>query len=152
MSVKESDVEMVRAAKAARNTRNLALALHSAEMEGGHVSDVLLHEAHDYANGLIVRSERQIIHTDERTGVRTESCYWYGFIAQSFRCAHATGIGGDRAFACHGEALELMDDLPVPDGTVAQLRSIHRFLSQDVYDWPGRSDHTQNRPRLSRQE
>lgn len=45
-----------------------------------------------------------------------------------------------------------MDDLPVPDGTVAQLRSIHRFLSQDVYDWPGRSDHTQNRPRLSRQE
>ena len=27
MSVKESDVEMVRAAKAARNTRNLALAL-----------------------------------------------------------------------------------------------------------------------------
>lgn len=31
----------------------LALALHSAEMEGGHVSDVLLHEAHDYANGLI---------------------------------------------------------------------------------------------------
>ena len=32
MSVKESDVEMVRAAKAARNTRNLALALHSAEM------------------------------------------------------------------------------------------------------------------------
>jgi len=22
-------------------------------MEGGHVSDVLLHEAHDYANGLI---------------------------------------------------------------------------------------------------
>ncbi|RYQ61767.1 hypothetical protein PG1513B_1291 [Bifidobacterium pseudolongum subsp. pseudolongum] len=51
MSVKESDVEMVRAAKAARNTRNLAL--HSAEMEGGHVSDVFLHEAHDYANGLI---------------------------------------------------------------------------------------------------
>ncbi|WP_129908576.1 hypothetical protein [Bifidobacterium pseudolongum] len=49
-------------------------------------------------------------------------------------------------------ALELMDDLPVPDGTVAQLRSIHRFLSQDVYDWPERSDHTQNRPRLSRQE
>lgn len=84
-----------------------------------------------------VRSERQIIHTDERTGVRSVSCSWYGFIAQSFRCAHATGIGGDRAFACHGEALELMDDLPVPDGTVAQLRSIHRFLSQDVYDWPG---------------
>ena len=39
--------------RGARNTRNLALALHSAEMEGGHVSDVLLHEAHDYANGLI---------------------------------------------------------------------------------------------------
>ena len=53
MSVKESDVEKVRAAKAARNTRNLALALHSAEMEGGHVSDVFLHEARDYANGLI---------------------------------------------------------------------------------------------------
>lgn len=51
--VKESDVEMVRAAKAARNTRNLALALHSAEMEGGHVSDVFLHEARDYANGVI---------------------------------------------------------------------------------------------------
>lgn len=31
----------------------LPLALHSAEMEGGHVSDVFLHEARDYANGLI---------------------------------------------------------------------------------------------------
>ncbi|WP_129860000.1 hypothetical protein [Bifidobacterium pseudolongum] len=49
-------------------------------------------------------------------------------------------------------ALELMDNLPVPDGTVAQLCSIHRFLFQDVYDWPRGSDHTQNRPRLSRQE
>lgn len=48
--------------------------------------------------------------------------------------------------------LELMDDLPVPDGTVAQLCSIHRFLFQDVYDWPGRSDHTRNRPCHSRQE
>ncbi len=53
MSVKEPDVEMVRAAKAAHNTRNLALALHSAGMEGGHVSDIFLHEARDYANGLI---------------------------------------------------------------------------------------------------
>lgn len=53
MSVKEPDVEIVRAAKAAHNTRNLALALHSAEMEGGHVSDIFLHEARDYANGLI---------------------------------------------------------------------------------------------------
>lgn len=34
-------------------------------------------------------------------------------------------------------ALELMDDLPVPDGTVAQLRSIHGFLFQDVYDSAG---------------
>lgn len=34
-------------------------------------------------------------------------------------------------------ALELMEDPPVPDGTVAQLRSIHRFLFQDVYDWAG---------------
>lgn len=34
-------------------------------------------------------------------------------------------------------ALELMDDLPVPDGTVAQLRSIHGFLFQDVYNWAG---------------
>lgn len=34
MSVKESDVEMARAERAARNTRNLALAVYSAEMEG----------------------------------------------------------------------------------------------------------------------
>lgn len=53
MSVKESDVEMARAERAARNTRNLALAVYSAEMEGGHVSNVFLHEARDYANGLI---------------------------------------------------------------------------------------------------
>lgn len=33
--------------------------------------------------------------------------------------------------------LELMDDPPVPDGTVSQLCSIHRFLFQDVYDWAG---------------
>lgn len=53
MSVNESDVERSRAARAARNTRNLALAIHSAEMEGGHVSDAFLYEARDYANGLI---------------------------------------------------------------------------------------------------
>lgn len=52
-AMKESDDETVRAERAARNTRNLALAIHSTELEGGHVSEVFLHEASDYANGLI---------------------------------------------------------------------------------------------------
>lgn len=53
MSVNESDAGTSRAERAVRNTHNLALALHSAEMEGGHVSEVFLREARDYANGLI---------------------------------------------------------------------------------------------------
>ncbi|MEF2737639.1 MAG: hypothetical protein U0N15_10590 [Bifidobacterium choerinum] len=53
MSMNEPDAGTSRAERAVRNTRNLALAIHSVEMEGGHVSEVFLREARDYANGLI---------------------------------------------------------------------------------------------------
>lgn len=53
MTMNESKDEAARAERAARHTRNLALAIHSAEMEGGHVSDAFLHEAREYANGMI---------------------------------------------------------------------------------------------------
>lgn len=50
MTMNESKDE---AARAERHTRNLALAIRSAEMEGGHASDAFLHEAREYANGMI---------------------------------------------------------------------------------------------------
>lgn len=53
MSMNKPDAGTSRAERAARNTRHLAFAIHSAEMEGGHVSEVFLHEARDYANVLI---------------------------------------------------------------------------------------------------
>lgn len=53
MTMNESKDEAARAERAVRHTRNLALAIHSAEMEGGHVSDAFLHEAREYANGTI---------------------------------------------------------------------------------------------------
>lgn len=53
MTVNGFDADRERAAIAARHMRNLALAIQSARLEGGKVSDEFLYEARDYANGLI---------------------------------------------------------------------------------------------------
>lgn len=38
---------------------------------------------------------------------------------------------------CSARAAILREDLPPAEGTLEQLRRIHRFLFQDVYDWAG---------------
>ena len=38
---------------------------------------------------------------------------------------------------CSARAAILRETLPPAEGTLAQLRRIHRFLFQDVYDWAG---------------
>lgn len=38
---------------------------------------------------------------------------------------------------CSARAAILGEDLPPAEGTLEQLRRIHRFLFQDVYDWAG---------------
>ena len=38
---------------------------------------------------------------------------------------------------CSARAAILREDLPPAEGTLEQLRRIHRFLFRDVYDWAG---------------
>lgn len=38
---------------------------------------------------------------------------------------------------CSARAAILRENLPPAEGTLEQLRRIHRFLFQDVYDWAG---------------
>lgn len=39
---------------------------------------------------------------------------------------------------CSARAAILREDLPSAEGTLGQLRRMHRFLFRDVYDWAGR--------------
>lgn len=38
---------------------------------------------------------------------------------------------------CSARAAMLRENLPPAEGTLEQLRRIHRFLFQDMYDWAG---------------
>lgn len=129
-----------------RRTENVGLSVQSVRLEGGDVTRAFMRDAGEYARGASAAPSffpAPVAVTDwSDDGACLRSLPDSG----NERAAEPCGATDEDALAaaendlCSARAAILREDLPPAEGTLEQLRRIHRFLFQDVYDWAGRCE------------
>ena len=127
-----------------RRTENVGLSVQSVRLEGGDVTRAFMRDAGRICAGNNRWHRTSCPHPSPlRTGVMMERVFDPYLIPGTNVLRNLVGATDEDALAaaendlCSARAAILREDLPPAEGTLEQLRRIHRFLFRDVYDWAG---------------
>lgn len=129
-----------------RRTENVGLSVQSVRLEGGDVTRAFMRDAGEYARGASAAPSffpAPVAVTDwSDDGACLRSLPDSGNERAAEPCGrHGRGcVGGCGERSLLRPCRHSERGSPPAEGTLEQLRRIHRFLFQDVYDWAGRCE------------
>lgn len=126
-----------------RRTENVGLSVQSVRLEGGDVTRAFIRDAGEYARGASAAPSFFPAPVAVTDWSDDGACLRSLPDSRNERAAEPCGRHGQGCAGGCGERSLLRPrrhserESPPAEGTLEQLRRIHRFLFQDVYDWAG---------------